>query len=85
MKKKRASKIKVNPPPQKATKPQENEEKLPPFHVMFPIELKHDDKGESTTCWFKDNIDAKKYIVRYKLKPKDYTIQRTLPKNDKDY
>lgn len=85
MKKKRASKIRVNPPPQKTVKPQENDEGLPPFHVVFPIELKHNDRGEAKTCWFKDDIDAKKYITRYKLKPRDYTIQKTLPKNDKDY
>ncbi len=80
MKKKRASKIKVNPPPQLASKSQEDDESLPPFHLMFPVELKHNDKGEEKTCWFKDDIDAKKYITRYKLKPREYTIQKTLPK-----
>jgi hypothetical protein len=52
-----------------------------PFHLCFPFELQHDDKGDKKTCWFKDKIDMQKYITRYSLKAKDYKIQQTKPRS----
>jgi hypothetical protein len=48
--------------------------------TLFPYEnflyrLSFKDKKNGTICWFKDEIDAKKHITRYKLKPKDIIIQ----------
>jgi hypothetical protein len=72
---KNTSNIKVNPP-SNSHSPQINENDLP-FHIMFPLELHHLDNGEQKICWFKDEIDLKKYLIRYKLKPKEYKVQYT--------
>lgn len=69
---------KVSPPPHVA--PPDKSLNAQPFHLLFPVELHHTDKGEKKICWFKDDFDLKKYVVRYKLKPKEYTIQKTKPK-----
>lgn len=50
------------------------------FHLKFPFELHHMDKTEKKLCWFKDKIDMQKYIKRYGLKAKDYTILQTKPR-----
>jgi hypothetical protein len=66
-------------PPANAPIPVE-QPNVKPFHLTFPFELQHLDKGEKKICWFKDKIDMQKYIVRYNLKPKDYTIEKTNPR-----
>ena len=66
-------------PPSNAPLPVE-QPNAKPFHLCFPFELHHSDKGEKKTCWFKDKIDMQKYIKRYELKAKDYTVQQTPPK-----
>jgi len=69
---------KINPPTN--LPPPKLDETDLPFHIMFPLELQHVDNGDHKTCWFKDEIDLKKYIARYKLKPKQCTIQKTKPR-----
>lgn len=69
---------KVNPPAHcnQSTDPTIKET----FHLKFPFELHHIDRGEKKLCWFKDKIDMQKYIKKYDLKPKDYTISKTNPR-----
>ena len=69
---------KVNPPSNAPLPVQQPNAK--PFHLSFPFELQHSDRGEKKTCWFKDKIDMDKHIKRYGLKAKDYTVQKTQPK-----
>lgn len=69
---------KVNPPTNVPV-PQKDENTIP-FHLNFPFELQHNDKGDKKICWFKDSVDLKKYIARYGLKEKDYKISKTRPK-----
>ena len=69
---------KINPPanvPLPATT-----ESSSPFHLMFPFELQHKDGTEKKTCWFKDKVDMQKYIDRYKLKARDYSVKQTSPR-----
>jgi hypothetical protein len=54
---------------------------LLPFHELFPVHLKYTDGKEAKNCYFKDEVDLKKYIARYKLKAKGYTVSKTEPKN----
>jgi hypothetical protein len=62
----------------KAVKVEENVDlSILPFHLYFPIHLIHKDGKEEKNCFFKDEIDMKKYIKRYKLKPKNYTVKDT--------
>jgi hypothetical protein len=44
-------------------------------HEGFPIYLRHQDGKETKTCWFQCQNHLDKYITRYKLKPKDYTLE----------
>jgi len=66
---------KVNPPAHTASPPKR--EDLIPFHLSFPFELHHVDRGDKKTCWFKDEIDLEKYVQRYKLKKKEFTVKQT--------
>lgn len=76
--KKANSNIKVNPPSKSALQlPQPNTNT---FHISFPVELHHTDGDEKKICWFKDEIDLKKYMSRYKLKPKECIIKKTEPR-----
>lgn len=50
------------------------------FHLDFPLCLIHKDGMATKNCYFKDEIDLKKYIKRYKLKPKAYSISQTQPR-----
>jgi hypothetical protein len=78
MAKKRKGTIKVAPP---TNLPSPKADVMDiPFHIGFPVELHHLDNGEKKTCWFKDMIDCKKYITRYKLKSNQFTIRKTNPK-----
>jgi hypothetical protein len=78
MKKKLRATSKISPPPN--IPPPKGDTNDIPFHIEFPIELHHDDNGESKTCWFKDKIDCKKYIQRNKLKLNEIEIQTTKQK-----
>ena len=49
-----------------------------PFHITFPFTLFH--KAEHKFCYFCDEFHMRKYIERYKLKPKDVTITQTTPR-----
>ena len=69
---------KVNPPANAPLPVEQTNAK--PFHLNFPFELQHLDRGEKKICWFKDKIDMDKYVTRYGLKAKEYTIQKTQPK-----
>lgn len=69
---------KVNPPAHIAA-PKKREDSIP-FHLSFPFELHHIDGVDKKTCWFKDEIDLEKYIQRYKLKKKEFTIKQTEPR-----
>jgi hypothetical protein len=53
----------------------------PEFHELFPVHLKYTDGKETRNCYFKDEIDLRKYISRYKLKSRGYSVTRTEPKN----
>lgn len=51
-----------------------------PFHVCFPFTLVHKDgkdKKEERVCYFVCQEHLDKYISRYKLNKKDYTISET--------
>lgn len=50
-----------------------------PFHETFPVHLKF--LKEKRDCFFKDQIDMKKFVTRHKLKKKDYEINKTLPRD----
>lgn len=66
-----------------AKKKVENNQEIitPKFHEVFPVHLKYTDGKENKNCYFKDEIDLKKYIARYKLKKKGYTVGKTLPRD----
>lgn len=49
-----------------------------PFHELFPFYLKYKDHDESKDCFFKDEIDLKKHLERYKIK--NYTVTKTQPR-----
>lgn len=49
-----------------------------PFHILFPVHLKYKDRDETRDCYFKDEVDFKKYIERYKIK--NYTVTETQPR-----
>lgn len=69
---------KINPKP---TQAKEKEEPLDlPFHLTFPVHLSYKDGKEKKECYFKDTIDMKKYVKRYGLKPKNYTVTDTEPR-----
>lgn len=55
-----------------------------PFHETFPLTLVHKDGKEEKVCYFvcKEHLD--KYISRYKLNKKDYTITKTKPRKIND-
>jgi hypothetical protein len=53
-----------------------------PFHESFPVHLRHKDESGYKDCYFKDSIDCEKYIDRYRLKPKNYKISITEPKDE---
>lgn len=76
MRKKKAPVKKIQPP--KPTKTIQIESV--PLHIEFPITLHH--KAENKLCFFRDQIDMKKYIERCKLKSDDYKITKTKPKDD---
>jgi hypothetical protein len=63
-----------------AKKVEQDVQEVLPFHLTFPIHLNHKDGKVVKDCFFKDEIDAKKYIKRYKLKTKDYTLTKTKPR-----
>jgi len=43
-------------------------------HETFPFRLDH--KNEKRVCWFQCIEHAEKYIIRYSLTSKDYTLRR---------
>jgi hypothetical protein len=43
-------------------------------HETFPFRLDH--KDEKKTCWFECYDHAEKYINRYSLTSKDYTLKK---------
>jgi hypothetical protein len=47
----------------------------------FPIRLEHSDNEDKKTCWFECQEHLDKYITRYKLKPKEFTVEY---KNESD-
>lgn len=57
--------------------------KVNSFHITFPHQLKHKDGKdgkEEKLCWFECVEHMQKYIQRHQLKPKDYEISKTKPK-----
>jgi hypothetical protein len=50
------------------------------FHETFPFTLIHKDGKEDKVCYFVCQEHLDKYIFRYKLNKKDYTISKTKPK-----
>lgn len=50
-----------------------------PFHLVFPVHLSYKDNTEKKDCYFKDEVDLKKYIKRYNLKK--YIVTETEPRN----
>lgn len=75
--KKKKQPVKVKPP--KNTQEVESVESIP-FHLTFPFHLKHKDRDGLKDCFFKDEIDLKKYIIRYKLKKAQCKIEPTKPR-----
>lgn len=43
-------------------------------HTAFPFRLDH--KNEKRVCWFECYEHAEKYILRYSLTSKDYTLKK---------
>ena len=52
-----------------------------PFHITFPITLIHKEGKSVKYCYFQVKEHLEKYIKRLKLKPKDYKIEETQPRN----
>lgn len=76
MKKKRQPSKRIQAPKQAALKSLDID--VPPLHISFPITLHH--KSENKLCFFRDEIDMKKYIQRCKLKENDYKVTPTKPR-----
>lgn len=51
-----------------------------PFHIMLPLTLRYQDGKDEKVCYFQCQEHLDKYIERYKLKPKTYTVTKTQPK-----
>ena len=82
MKKKTTTKLK---PQSKREKPKENPKQEVvldnlPFHEAFPLTLSHKDGKDEKICFFVCKEHLNKYISRYKLNKKDYTISNTKPR-----
>lgn len=75
-KKKKQTPTRIQPP--KQTSKTSVDIDVPPLHISFPITLHH--KDENKLCFFRDEIDMKKYIERCKLKEKDYKVTPTTPR-----
>jgi len=75
MKKKKPVKVK----PQSRREPAKEQISLdvPPFHESFPLTLVHKDGKEEKVCYFVCQEHLDKYITRYRLNKKDYTISET--------
>lgn len=75
MKKKKPVKVK----PQSKRQPPKEQISLgvPPFHESFPLTLVHKDGKEEKVCYFVCQEHLDKYITRYRLNKKDYTISET--------
>lgn len=43
-------------------------------YSMFPIKLTHMEGTNKKICWFQSENHLNEYIVRTKLKPKDYEV-----------
>lgn len=76
MRKKRKVTAKVKPPKTTSTPILD----VPPLHISHPYTLYH--KSEKKHCYFSHESHLKKYIERSKLKPKDFTVSRTKPKEN---
>lgn len=74
--KKRKKSTRISPPKDNYHKVDEEIIRTP-FHISFPVHLRHKDGKIYKDCYFKDDFDCEKYIKRYKLKSKDYTISET--------
>ena len=44
-------------------------------YETFPYRLEHLDKSDKKICWFMDEDHVTKYIERYGLKKKEYTLE----------
>lgn len=75
-KKKKQTPTRIQPPKQASLSSVNLE--VPPLHISFPITLHH--KTENKLCFFRDEIDMKKYIERCKLKETDYKVTQTTPR-----
>jgi hypothetical protein len=75
MKKKKPVKVK----PQSKRQPPKEQIVIetPSFHECFPLTLVHKDGKEEKVCYFVCQEHLDKYITRYKLNKKDYTISET--------
>jgi hypothetical protein len=75
MKKKKPVKVK----PQSKRQPPKEQVifETPSFHECFPLTLVHKDGKEEKVCYFVCQEHLDKYITRYKLNKKDYTISDT--------
>lgn len=56
------------------------EEPVEAFDVMFPLTLKFKEGKEEKVCYFQCQEHLDKYLLRSKMKPKDYTVTKTQPK-----
>lgn len=50
------------------------------FHETFPLTLKHFEGKEEKVCYFQCQQHLEKYVLRNKLKTKDYRATKTQPK-----
>jgi hypothetical protein len=50
-----------------------------PLHLLFPVHLSYTDGKEHKDCFFKDEVDFKKFITRHKIK--DYEVKTTEPRD----
>lgn len=55
-----------------------------PFHITFPITLIHKEGKLIKYCYFQVKEHLDKYIKRLKLKPKDYKVEKTQPRNQSE-
>ena len=53
-----------------------------PFHEFFPLTLVHTEQKQEKICYFVCKEHLNKYVSRYNLNKKDYTITKTEPRKN---
>lgn len=59
----------------------ENQIKALPFHITFPITLIHKEGSYIKYCYFQVEDHLHKYLKRNNIKPKNFKIENTKPRN----